>query len=82
VFCSPIRCLRSAADTVARIRPQRRSVWRSEPRTSVRARAVSVSAPLSGAPAGSYLLEERLGLHGGQRILWRLSEGVAGDEAP
>jgi hypothetical protein len=32
---------------------------------------------LSGTPVGSYLLEQR----GRQRFLWRLSEGVAGDEA-
>jgi hypothetical protein len=82
VFCSPIRCLRSAAVTVARMVPRRRPTRHLEPHSHARARVDPVSVLLRGVPIGTYLLEERPGPHGRQRILWRLSEGTAGDETP
>jgi hypothetical protein len=69
----PLRCLRGTAAAVTRVIPRRRRT-----QSRVRARPDPTVAVLSGARAGTYLLEQQ----GHRRILWQLSEGVSGDEAP
>ena len=70
----PLRCLRSAAMSIVRVVPRRRTPVSSR----VRVGAVPVAIVLRDVPVGTYLLEQR----DQQRILWRLSESADGDEAP